>query len=107
MPANVTASREASPAPGHVALLRSVGPGQATALAISIVVGSGLLVLPGVAYQDVGPAAIYAWILGAMLVTPLLVIFVSLGRRSREPGASPGTYRLDSVGQRERPPRFS
>lgn len=47
----------------------------AVALALGVVIGAGLLVLPGLAYQDVGPAAVYAWAMNGLIVLPLLVVF--------------------------------
>jgi len=58
---------------------------QAVGLAVTIVVGAGLLALPGLAYQQAGGAAIYVWILDLLIVIPLLVIFAKLG--ARWPGA--------------------
>jgi amino acid efflux transporter len=52
---------------------------------VSIVVGSGLLVLPGLAYARVGGSALYAWLICGTLTAPLLAVFVWLGRR--HPGA--------------------
>jgi amino acid efflux transporter len=51
----------------------------AVGLAITMVVGSGLLVLPGLAYEQASSAAIYAWGLSALVSVPLLVIFARLG----------------------------
>lgn len=64
---------------GHLKL-----PG-ATALAITIVVGSGALVSPGLAYRQAGNAALYAWVLAAVVTVPLLIVFARLG--ARYPGA--------------------
>jgi len=63
---------------------------RATALALSIVIGSGLLVLPGLAYIESGGAAIYAWLLDALLVVPLLVVFAYLGSRYPSAGGIAG-----------------
>lgn len=57
----------------------------ATALAVTVVVGSGALVLPGIAYAQAGATALYSWILAALITVPLLVVFARLG--SRYPGA--------------------
>src|SRR5262249_46372337 len=54
---------------------------QAIGLAITLVVGSGLLALPGLAYREVGAGAIYAWITSAFISIPFLVIFAVLGSR--------------------------
>lgn len=87
-----TARRDATPAvppadagdtagrlQGHLKL-----PG-AVALAITIVVGSGALVLPGIAYRQVGDAALLAWCAAALITVPLLLMFASLG--AAYPGA--------------------
>lgn len=57
----------------------------ATALAVTVVVGSGALVLPGVAYAQAGHSAPVAWGAAAAITVPLLVVFARLG--SRYPGA--------------------
>lgn len=57
----------------------------ATALAVTVVVGSGALVLPGIAYAQAGATALYGWLLAAAITVPLLVVFARLG--SRYPGA--------------------
>ncbi|MFL6140090.1 MAG: APC family permease [Frankiaceae bacterium] len=65
---------------GHLRL-----PG-AVALAVTIVVGSGVLVLPGIAYQQVGRSALLAWIGASVVMIPLLLVFTRLG--VRYPGAA-------------------
>lgn len=62
-------------------LRRSLTLGPAVALAIGLVVGSGLLVLPGLAYRRVGAAALHAWVLDSLLVVPLLAVFARLAAR--------------------------
>jgi len=64
---------------GHLRL-----PG-AVALAVTIVVGSGVLVLPGIAYREVGRNALWAWTGAALVMIPLLLVFSALG--ARYPGA--------------------
>ena len=72
--------------PSETPVLRPVlTVSQAVGLALTIVVGSGLLVLPGLAYRNSGDAAIYAWLLDLALVIPLLIVFARLG--ARWPGA--------------------
>ncbi|MEH2440685.1 APC family permease [Nostoc sp.] len=71
-------------------LAKTLTVGQAIGLAITTVVGSGLLVLPGIAYQQVGGAAVYAWLLNALLVVPLLVIFAYLGANFPSAGGVAG-----------------
>lgn len=71
-------------------LARTLTAGQATALGVSIVVGSGLLILPGLAYQMAGRAAMYGWMAAAALVVPLLFIFAWLGSRYPTAGGIAG-----------------
>src|SRR5262249_39699986 len=65
-------------------LKRTLTLPQAIGLAITLVVGSGLLALPGLAYREVGASAIYAWIASALISVPFLIVFAVLG--SRLPG---------------------
>jgi amino acid efflux transporter len=60
-------------------LKKTLGLVPAVGLAINLVVGSGLLILPGLAYQKAGGAAVYAWAVGALVSIPLLVVFARLG----------------------------
>ncbi len=57
----------------------------AVGLAITVVVGSGLLALPGLAYEAAGGAAVYGWLISAVIIIPLLIVFADLG--ARIPGA--------------------
>jgi amino acid efflux transporter len=66
-------------------LKKTLGLFTAVGLAITMVVGSGLLILPGLAYQKVGSAAIYAWGISALISIPLLIVFARLG--AEIPGA--------------------
>ncbi len=71
-------------------LKKTLGVTQATALGITIVVGSGLLLLPGLAYHHAGATSYYVWIFCALLVMPLLVIFSALGARFPTAGGIAG-----------------
>ena len=62
----------------------------AVGLALTMVVGSGLLVLPGLAYARVGPAALYAWLVSAVAIAPVLVVFARLGARFPNAGGIAG-----------------
>jgi amino acid efflux transporter len=57
----------------------------AVGLAITVVVGSGLLALPGLAYEVAGSAAVYGWLIAAVISIPFLIVFAYLG--ARIPGA--------------------
>ena len=71
-------------------LKKTLSISQAVGLGITIVVGSGLLLLPGLAYQDAGASSIYVWVICALLVTPLLVIFSALGAKYPSAGGVAG-----------------
>ncbi|MGL4766511.1 MAG: APC family permease [Formosimonas sp.] len=57
-----------------------------TALFLNIVIGAGLLVLPGLAYQQTGGMAIFSWLLCALVALPLLLVFVVLGKHYPDSG---------------------
>ncbi len=59
-------------------------------LAVGIVVGAGLLALPGLVYREAGGYALGSWLLDALLVAPLLVVFATLGRRFPTAGGVSG-----------------
>lgn len=71
-------------------LQKSVGLFGAVALALGIVVGAGMLTLPGLVYQETGGWATFAWLIDAVIVLPLLFVFVSLGRRFPTAGGVAG-----------------
>lgn len=77
-----------SPASGE--LTRSIGLFGAVALALGIVVGAGMLALPGLVYRETGGLAVLAWLADAVLVLPLLVIFAALGRKFPSAGGVAG-----------------
>ena len=54
-------------------------------LAITMVIGSGMLVIPGIAFATFGANAIWAWVLCATAIAPVLFVFAKLG--ARFPGA--------------------
>jgi amino acid efflux transporter len=66
-------------------LAKTLSLPQAIGLAITLVVGSGLLALPGLAYHESGGSAIYTWLMTAAVSVPFLIVFARLG--SRLPGA--------------------
>lgn len=71
-------------------LEKSLSLGPAIGLALTMVVGSGLLVLPGLAYSQVGEAAFYAWLISTVAVGPILIIFSSLGAKYPNAGGVAG-----------------
>jgi amino acid efflux transporter len=52
-----------------------------TAIMLNIVLGAGLLTLPGLAIGSVGAAAPLVWAACALASVPLLIVFARLGRR--------------------------
>jgi amino acid efflux transporter len=82
--------RSVEPTQDDQQLAKTLSVGQAVGLGITLVVGGGLLVLPGIAYREVGDAAIYAWVADALLVLPLLVVFGWLGSRYPSAGGIAG-----------------
>jgi amino acid efflux transporter len=80
-------------------LRKAVTMRYAVALYMSSVLGSGVLVLPGLAAQIAGPASLIAWILLSLASYPLAYTFASLSARKPESG---GIYAFarESFGQR-------
>jgi amino acid efflux transporter len=58
----------------------------AVALYMSSVLGSGILVLPGLAAQIAGPASLVAWVALSLISYPLAYTFASLSARKPESG---------------------
>lgn len=63
------------------ALKKTLGPLGGAALMLNIVIGAGLLSLPGLAYAQSGSNAIWVWALCALVAVPLLLVFVIMGAR--------------------------
>lgn len=64
---------------------------QGTAVAISMVIGSGLFALPGIAIEATDPlSALCAWVIVALCVAPLIHIFSALGVRKMCPDGIAG-----------------
>src|SRR2546425_2681302 len=58
----------------------------AVALYVSSVLGSGVLVLPGLAAQLAGPGSLIAWVLLSIVSYPFAYTFASLSARKPEAG---------------------
>ncbi|WP_372422571.1 APC family permease [Salinarimonas chemoclinalis] len=67
-------------------LRRTLGVLRGTSVLLTIVIGAGLLTLPGLAVGAAGDHALVAWLACAVLALPLLAIFILLGRRHPEAG---------------------
>lgn len=67
-------------------LTKAIGPWRGTAMMLNIVLGAGLLTLPGLAVRTAGPAALLVWLVCAAAAVPLLVVFATLGRAFPDAG---------------------
>lgn len=65
---------------------RSLGVWRGTAVMLNIVLGAGLLILPGLAIREGGEAALSSWLIAAVAALPLLAVFVVLGKRHADAG---------------------
>lgn len=71
-------------------LNRTIGLYGAVTLAVGIVVGAGMLALPGLVYRAAEGWAVASWLLDGLLVLPLLVVFADLARRFPSAGGVAG-----------------
>jgi amino acid efflux transporter len=67
-------------------LSKSLGVYRGTALLMNIVIGAGLLTLPGLAVKVAGGSALAAWLICAAAAVPLLAVFIILGSRYPDAG---------------------
>ena len=68
------------------ALRPTVTLSQAVALYAGAVVGAGVLILPGVAASDAGPASLVAWAVDGLLGVPIALTFAALAARLPDAG---------------------
>lgn len=79
-------------------LRRTISTGRGIALAVSMVVGSGLLGLPGLTIEAGGAAtALAGWLLTVAAMFPLIAVFTSLGARYAS-SAGLSRYAQEAVG---------
>lgn len=86
------AASRARPSSG-ASFRRSIRPSHAVALYVSSVLGSGILVLPGLTARLAGPASLLAWALLAGASVPLALTFSGLSARRPEAGGIYGFVR--------------
>lgn len=67
-------------------LNKTIGLWQGTGMMLSIVLGAGLLALPGLAAETAGSGALYVWLACAAVSVPLLVVFAVVGRLHPDAG---------------------
>ncbi|NMO23265.1 amino acid permease [Pyxidicoccus fallax] len=77
-----TVSHDLSSAPGQTQpLRRTLGLWQGVSLYVGSVLGTGVLVLPGVAAETAGPASVLAWLGLVLLSLPLALTYAALSRQ--------------------------
>ena len=79
-------SSSGASAPRAPTLRRAIRGRHAVALYVSSVLGSGILVLPGLAAQLAGPASLLAWAFLAVASLPFALTFATLSARHPESG---------------------
>lgn len=67
-------------------LNKTIGLWQGTGMMLSIVLGAGLLALPGLAAATAGSGAIFVWLVCAVVSVPLLAVFAIVGRLHPDAG---------------------
>lgn len=60
---------------------KTLGAVSGTAMMLNVVLGTGLLILPGLTAKLAGHAAFWAWVAAALVSAPLLWVFALLGAR--------------------------
>lgn len=76
-----------------------IGVVVATAMSITIVVGAGLLALPGLSFGLAGKFGFLPWVLVAVLMVPLLYIFAYFGANNPSAGGVVGYIKV-ALGQK-------
>jgi amino acid efflux transporter len=74
-----------SVAPAPV-LRRTINLPQAVALYAGAVIGAGVLILPGAAASEAGPASLVPWVFDTLLGVPIALTFAALAARFPEAG---------------------
>ncbi|QNT77655.1 APC family permease [Entomobacter blattae] len=69
-----------SPLPHAERLHKSLTLFSGTLFFLNIVIGAGLLVLPGLIYHQLGQSSVAAWLICSASVFPLLLVFILLGK---------------------------
>ncbi|HEY9593903.1 MAG TPA: amino acid permease [Spirochaetia bacterium] len=75
-----------APADGAPALHKAITLRHAIALYVSSVLGSGVLVLPGLAAQIAGPASLVAWVVLSIASYPFAYTFATMSARNPQSG---------------------
>lgn len=62
-------------------LVKTLSATRGAGLLLNIVVGAGLLALPGLVVEAVGDHALWAWAVCTVAAIPLLIVFIIIGKR--------------------------
>lgn len=86
-----------SSGPSEQLLVRAFGTLLLAAAIVNIIVGGGIFALPGRLAGTLGSAAPYAFVLGALLMIPVVVCFAAAGSRATATGG-PYSYGREAFG---------
>ncbi len=86
-----------TPAPEQL-LVRAFGTTLLAAAVVNIIVGGGIFALPGRLATTLGAAAPYAFLLGAVLMIPVVLCFAAAGSRATKTGG-PYSYGVAAFGR--------
>lgn len=78
-------------------LVRAFGTTLLAAAIVNIIVGGGIFALPGRLAETLGPAAPFAFVLGALLMVPVVLCFAAAGSRATATGG-PYSYGREAFG---------
>lgn len=72
--------------PSEQLLVRNFGTTLLAAAVVNIIVGGGIFALPGRLAEELGAAAPYAFVIGALLMIPVVLCFAAAGSRATATG---------------------
>jgi amino acid efflux transporter len=76
-------------------LQKSMGGAVGTFVALSTILGSGMMILPGTSYRQLGRSAWIPWTIATLSAVPPLYCYTWLGRR--HPSASGATHDAETA----------
>src|SRR5690242_3220998 len=79
--------------------MNRIGPATGVALLTGAILGPGILVLPGLAVREAGPASVLAWAVLVLVSVPIALTFAELGVRHPD-GGGVATFVARAFGNR-------
>lgn len=64
--------------PKTLVLRKTINNLKAISLIIGSVLGSGLMILPGLVYKNIGATSFYSWLIMGIIIIPFLYVFIKL-----------------------------